>query len=90
MDIDDLVAQLQHRYADNPQRTRRMRKRTSALDAYLAEMQQFTLQKLHSGNPTEHTLIKLTEMINRKAGRTFCLTAVRKALIAHRLYDLWN
>jgi hypothetical protein len=90
MDIDELIAQLRRRYAADPQRTRRVRERVSALDAHLDDMQRFTLQRLHSGHPSEYTLKKLTETINSKAGRFFCLTAVRKALIAHGLYDLWS
>jgi hypothetical protein len=90
MDFDDLVEQLRRRYAETPSRPRRTRNRTSALDVYLTEMQQFTLQRLHSDRPATYTLQKLTEAINSKAQRFFCLTAVRKALIAHRLYELWS
>jgi hypothetical protein len=90
MDANDLVAQLRRRYAGAPARRRRIRERSSALDAYLIEMQQFTLQRLHSDRPATYTLQKLTEAINSKAQHPFCLTAVRKALIAHRLYALWS
>jgi hypothetical protein len=90
MDFDDLVEQLRRRYAEAPGRPQRIRERSSALDAYLSEMQQFTLQRLHSDRPATFTLQKLTEAINGKTQRSFCLTAVRKALIAHRLYELWS
>jgi hypothetical protein len=90
MELDDLIARLGQRYAGGPSRTARVRHRTSALDAYLAELQQYTLQRLDADSPTEFTLQRLTDLINGKAERPFCLTAVRKALVAHGLYDLWR
>ncbi|WP_233874459.1 hypothetical protein [Paraburkholderia adhaesiva] len=90
MALDDLVARLRRRYADVPARPRRTRERSSALDTYVEEMQQFTLQRLNSDRPAGFTLKQLAEIINSKSEHSFCQTAVRKALIAHGLYKLWS
>ncbi|RQH05001.1 hypothetical protein [Paraburkholderia dinghuensis] len=90
MDLDDLLTHLRRRYADAPTRPRRTRERSSALDAYLADMQVFTLQRLNSDRPAGFTLKHITAVINSKSEHSFSQTAVRKALIAHGLYELWG
>lgn len=86
----DLVSRLRLRYDGGPSRNQRLRHRTSSLDAYLGDMRQFTLRRLNSTSPSEFTLQRLTDLINGRATRPFCLTAVRKALVTHGLYDLWR
>lgn len=90
MEIADLIERLRQRYTDAPTRIKRERHRTSALDAHLAELQQYTLQRLNAVTPAEFTLQRLTDLINSRSKRRFCLNAVRKALLAHGLYDLWR
>jgi hypothetical protein len=90
MDFDDLIVRLGERYADDQAGIERVRHRSSALDVYIGEMQQYTLRRLNAEIPGEFTLSRLTSVINRKSARPFCLTAVRKALIAHGLYQLWR
>lgn len=91
MELESLITSLARRYGHSPDDTTRVRRRSSQLDEVLPLLQRYTLARLTSATPHEYTLSRLTAEINQRLeGRQFSLGAVRKALIAHRLYSLWK
>ncbi|MGF6758934.1 hypothetical protein P3T16_006362 [Paraburkholderia sp. GAS42] len=90
MSLDDLIARLSERYDECPPTKVRQRRRKAPLDEFLPQMRSFTMRRVYAPDPREFSLSKLSDAIERDSSRRFCATAIRKALIEHKLYQLWR